>query len=542
MRKPLIYILSLIILTVFLLPKLYITMHTESFNNVVINSIKISEPDPDIKNYLMDKQIRNIKVVVFDDTFLMDNNNYSFMKVLTQKGYESGIILDLSPKGEDYFNKLSQILAENKVRIVYFEDRDLGFDNYTFMKILELIKKNGAEIGLMENMEQNGLQNTELKNYTFEFEDSANKALYTKKKDIEGLSSTEISFRLLRSVVDRGIRLNLLEADKIEDLKQYDDLIGQLNGELISKGYRVSTEVSPVKIPVRGIIDLLGPLAFSIIAIFCLTEAAAIKKKIALFLTVAYIAVILTLFLTDFRMVMIVIALAITIVIPATGTLVLYKYITDNSCKGSFVSALRSHVFAFAVYIISGLFIWFSFSDYIFRIGFETYKLALVSYIAPIIILLTYILRHEGYSLKSIKKALCNKKYIAIMLLSAIAAAIYLSRSGNFSLFPATPAELYFRMFLERIMPVRPRLKEFLLGYPALFLLFAVNRRNNKAAFNFLLILSSITGISLLNTFCHGFTAVNVSLTRALLGFVLGTLTGAVTYFLFKTYFSDRTW
>jgi len=542
MKKLLLYFVLSCLLFILVIPKLHISMVNENSGKRVINSIYLPDDSIEMLNYLANEHLNNVEVLVFNDTFLLNKANSTFIAGIMNNGYKIGIVMDLSSRDDDYIKKLSNVLADKSIRILYFQNKNSKFDHDTFMKISGLSKEHGFIIGLLENEQQNGLQYSEVKEYSTVVEGISNRALYTDNKVINGLSNTEVSLRLLRSVVDRSIRLNLLGADNLETLKRYNTIIKELNGELLEKGYKVSWEALPVTAPSESFYNFFIVLAFTAVAMFSFQEAFGLKRKILLSVFAVFLIVTLNLYFLDYRVAMLFLVLVITILVPAFVTIRLYNYLSGNFFTGSFIGILKLNGSVFLIYMTTGLFIWFALSSFIFRIGFMTYKLAIISYISPIIIILIYILHRDGYDLYQLKKALCKRKSIAIMLLSAAIVTVYLSRSGNFSLLPATPAELYFRMLLEKIMPARPRFKEFLIGYPAFFLLFAVRSRKNKTVFNYLLLMSAIAGISVLNTFCHSYTAVNVSLIRALSGFILGNITGAAAYFLFKTYFSDRTW
>ena len=104
--------------------------------------------------------------------------------------------------------------------------------------------------------------------------------------------------------------------------------------------------------------------------------------------------------------------------------------------------------------------------------------------------------------------------------------AYYLIRTGKSSL--VLPIEDKFRKKLTDIFVIRPRFKEFLIGYPALslFIYFSVFRKNRfwKTVFG---LLSAMLFTSVLNTFCHTFTPVWVSSLRFLTGLIAGLAVSA---------------
>lgn len=112
----------------------------------------------------------------------------------------------------------------------------------------------------------------------------------------------------------------------------------------------------------------------------------------------------------------------------------------------------------------------------------------------------------------------------AVLILAVL--AYYLIRTGKSSL--VLPIEDKFRKKLTDIFVIRPRFKEFLIGYPALslFIYFSVFRKNRfwKTVFG---LLSAMLFTSVLNTFCHTFTPVWVSSLRFLTGLIAGLAVSA---------------
>ncbi len=107
-------------------------------------------------------------------------------------------------------------------------------------------------------------------------------------------------------------------------------------------------------------------------------------------------------------------------------------------------------------------------------------------------------------------------------------------RSGNFFVLPVSFIEISFRSVLEDLFLVRPRTKEFLIGYPFLLIAFMyVDAKISRMWIWFFNILGSIALISVVNSFCHLHTPLSVSIYRSVLGVVLGVL---VTSFYILTY------
>jgi hypothetical protein len=111
---------------------------------------------------------------------------------------------------------------------------------------------------------------------------------------------------------------------------------------------------------------------------------------------------------------------------------------------------------------------------------------------------------------------------IAVVLLAG--GYYYLSRTGNSG--QASGFELLFRSFLENVLQVRPRSKEFLFAHP-LFLLGCYLAVKHRWAVYFYVI-GVVGQLSIVDTFCHLHTPVHISLIRITYGIVFGALIGLV--------------
>ena len=127
-----------------------------------------------------------------------------------------------------------------------------------------------------------------------------------------------------------------------------------------------------------------------------------------------------------------------------------------------------------------------------------------------------------------------------LILLAAILAVayFYLTRTGH--VLEISSAEDALRGGLERLFGVRPRFKEFALGYPlailGLYLLGSspsTKRIFRIPAFAFLAA-GTLAPISVVNTFAHITAPAGLSLLRSFHGFWLGCLGGLILIFIWK--------
>ena len=120
---------------------------------------------------------------------------------------------------------------------------------------------------------------------------------------------------------------------------------------------------------------------------------------------------------------------------------------------------------------------------------------------------------------------------LALALLAA--AAYYLARTGN-ELAPVSAVERWLRGWLEEALEVRPRSKEFLVGYPglaiALFLWGRGLASGRPWLFAAVSAAASVAAISVINSWAHVHTPVAVTLLRVGNGLVAGGVTGILAW------------
>lgn len=116
----------------------------------------------------------------------------------------------------------------------------------------------------------------------------------------------------------------------------------------------------------------------------------------------------------------------------------------------------------------------------------------------------------------------------------------YLSRTGNSGVL--IPFEAEFRAWMQDLLGVRPRTKEFLIAHPLLMVIIFYWHR--LRFIKWLLPVAIIGQISIVNTFTHLHTPVAVSLLRSLYGIGIGALIGLLIIWLTEAiyrYWTKRT-
>ncbi|MBQ8807906.1 MAG: hypothetical protein IJZ81_01200, partial [Clostridia bacterium] len=172
---------------------------------------------------------------------------------------------------------------------------------------------------------------------------------------------------------------------------------------------------------------------------------------------------------------------------------------------------------------------------YINSVIFRGIKISLLLPIAYTILVygIIFVDKSDNYFAKIVKilNARIKVYWMVIGALIGVVGAIYLIRSGNVS--EISPMENFMRNTITEIMYARPRTKEFLIGWPCLILfVYYIKNTNCKIMQWCTAIGSSILFASIMNTFCHVFTAVQVMYTRSLNGFIVGAIVSAFAFVL----------
>lgn len=123
---------------------------------------------------------------------------------------------------------------------------------------------------------------------------------------------------------------------------------------------------------------------------------------------------------------------------------------------------------------------------------------------------------------------------VAVVLIGA--ALLYVARSGNQSDVAPSAFELSLRSGLTTLLGVRPRFKEFLIGFPLMILLPALSLRHRRAAGWLFAIGIAVGAADILDTFSHLHTALAVSAIRLVNGAVIGSLFGIVAVLVYRRF------
>jgi len=114
------------------------------------------------------------------------------------------------------------------------------------------------------------------------------------------------------------------------------------------------------------------------------------------------------------------------------------------------------------------------------------------------------------------------------------AAALYIARSGNQSEIAPSAFELALRSNLTALLGVRPRFKEFMIGFPLMMLLPALRLDHRRLAGWFFAPAIAVGTADIIDTFSHLHTPLTVSLIRVFNGLVIGIILGAIAIAVYR--------
>lgn len=214
-------------------------------------------------------------------------------------------------------------------------------------------------------------------------------------------------------------------------------------------------------------------------------------------------------------------ALLSVVIFPVIGTFTVLD--KEGRKLGGAVLALikLSCISLIGAVIMTGLL-----ADRAFMLKIDAFTGVKLAHVLPLILVCAYIILRDTKPLKKAAEFFnwpIQAKHIlgGIFLLGVL--GIYIIRTGNTGTMFVSSLETMLREGMDRLMGVRPRTKEFLIGHPAMLLVLYYGYDFKKLA----LVLFGVIGqISLVNTYAHIHTPLVISLIRSFHGMWLGIAIG----------------
>ncbi|NBV41231.1 hypothetical protein EBR96_00455 [bacterium] len=220
-------------------------------------------------------------------------------------------------------------------------------------------------------------------------------------------------------------------------------------------------------------------------------------------------------------------AMLAVVAFPILGVMVGFGSVFGR-IRSRYLAAFLRIITAFAIALAGALIVTGLLSDYSFVSGVRFFAGVKAGFVVPLIVVAFYFVADRDRIKKVISLARSVLKMpvytyallIGVVVLAGV--AVYLIRSGNAPVLHVSDSELNARQWLESVLTIRPRTKEFLIGYPLLWLA-AVMRDDWFFRWRWMIIgAGTMALVSMVNSFCHLHTPVVVSLLRGCIGLVLG--------------------
>ena len=363
--------------------------------------------------------------------------------------------------------------------------------------------------------------------------------------------ATENENILFRALTDRGMRLVILtplvdeSKTVVSDFDAYVDLMTGLAERTADRGIIIGDAFSAMNAPTTNRLLVAGALMLlAAIAYHFLTLLLPLGRKVEYVLLAAAAVVICAGAFVLPALMQKLGAFGAAVLFPCFAAFLLVR-ISQNKTA---LPLLARFVFALcamlAIGLSGGLYVGALLASRPYMMLFKVFSGVKLSQLLPIAfaaLVLLYVFFN-----KKARRERENTQKLPIPLLVLIgvcvlaALVVLVLRSGD-NMLPVSDLEVKFRNWLEYVLYARPRTKEMFLAFPALALYVVASDRRIALLQLPLGILASIGACSVVNTFCHIFTPVHVSLLRTLLSAGIGFVVGALGMLLLSLLLGKKT-
>lgn len=471
-------------------------------------------------------------------TFLKDlgvGMSEAQMNYLKKKGF--GIIPRVwNDDRYDIKEKIKRLKGTEAV-VIFEGEEILGYPNNLGL-LAKTLKANKINYGCLEIIDQRGH-----KNLQFLMNRNIVRVHSISPDELKKVKYDEAISRLALAVKERSIRLlyvRLYMPPQIADdpVKFNLSYLAELKKAIESEKLLIGKASTPKDMDPTGWEILL--LGAGVVIGFFLLLSFFVQVRPLLIWTVLIISILAMVFIGANKpnyMLEKILALASAIIFPSYA--IISQFSKKPASSGNiFKDALYMFINILADTALGIILIIALLANTTFMLGAQAFLGIKIALVLPISIVALYFFfkSEDGFNLEGFKEKslaiLRSTIPVWILLLLFIALVFFgilLARSGNFIL-PVSGFEKAFRMVLEQTLSVRPRTKEFLIGYPFLILGIMLFLKNRTQALPVILAIGAIGPVSMLNSFCHTHTPIIISLIRSFNGAILGVIIGFILW------------
>ncbi|MDQ2985433.1 MAG: DUF5693 family protein [Armatimonadota bacterium] len=391
------------------------------------------------------------------------------------------------------------------------------------------IREGGFWIGPVEFTSQGGLPKI-----MKELDDRIVRVHSMVAAEIDRNEPPDIVDRYVRAVVERNVKALFLRPISLSSknpLHSFGEYIGMIRGGLEREGYQAKPARPEMPEPRPLWAAIICGIGIAAAGGFLMWRVAGSKWGIG----IALLLIALTAGISvDFGLKFL--ALAGALIFPTLAMLAAFD--KENS-PGTASKWLAAFFLISALSIIGGLHVaaLLTLPSYMLRLE-QFYGVKLAHFLPPVAVAI-YLLFSDTDP-KTLLKGTVRWVDMAVVGVIVLVVFIMLSRTGNDAPGDVSSLELKLRNILDRVLPERPRTKEFAIGHPALIIALAMAFRGQRAWLPLAAFLATVGQVSVLNTFCHLHTPIMVSVLRVGVGFALGGIAGLLALWLFNMFFNRR--
>ena len=231
-------------------------------------------------------------------------------------------------------------------------------------------------------------------------------------------------------------------------------------------------------------------------------------------------------------------ALGGIMIFPLWGLVLLFpvieKYTTYPGLARAIYAGVKILLIAAAFALVGGIMGASCLPDVTFMLSVDLFRgVKLHSLLVPVLVILCWIVfQNKRGALKRVRQLL-NKEvrvwHLVIFVVLLGAMAFYLVRTGNAGGdLVVSDGERALRRWLDMVLGVRPRFKEFLLGNPCLVCLPILVMCRWRGVVPFALLAGAVGAASISGTYAHLHTPLFVSIQRTVMGVIVGGCLGAL--------------
>lgn len=450
---------------------------------------------------------------------------------------------------ETYIIQLFERLSEYPVSAIVFEgDEILGFPEENRLSLVSQYLRN-YPFGLIEtvtgpapNFHQKGMEKVaRLSGYNI------TRVFSLSRKEMKQLDPESILGKWSRCVERNNRIIYIKPIFKGHFVSERNvaltiEYVNKLKTELTEKGFIIEdVKTIPFKTASKFLLVLIvaGATAAGVEMIDLILPA--LKRYRSILFVVFFIPLGIMLFTPMWILDILLVALAISIIFPSVALIWFIREACIRKETGASMNIKEGCVVfckVVGIALAGALLLAGVLSDIRFFMKLEYFRGVKLAFVVPLVMIWAGFMAYWGKETAAKDSGALVKnmhhflhqhilvKHLAIIGIGGAVLLIYLLRSGNLPGFSVPVFEQEMRNLLETLLLVRPRTKEFLIGYPALVLLIWVAANGR---FNFLLPLALLAGvglISLTNTFSHLHIPIFISLLRTLYGIILGVVVG----------------